>query len=133
MSRAWLCRNGRFWRFWGCMQEGRKCIRRAWLWGRCRQSNATRLHPVSLVRPETRIKRTLSLSSPGWTFERFGSLALQWGQSRFSTSVGTNGLTRYASFLVSVLFFKSQLLTITSNVNTLIMSIKRGLMTKLIP
>jgi hypothetical protein len=22
MSRAWLCRNGRFWRFWGCRQEG---------------------------------------------------------------------------------------------------------------
>jgi hypothetical protein len=32
---------------------------RAWLWGRCRQPNASRLHPVSLVGPETRTKRTL--------------------------------------------------------------------------
>jgi hypothetical protein len=63
MSRAWLCRKGRFWRFWGCRQEGGNCIWRVWLWGRCRQSNAAHLHPVGLVGPETRTKHTLSFSS----------------------------------------------------------------------
>jgi hypothetical protein len=59
MSRAWLYRNGRFWRFWGCRQEEGNCIWRAWLWGWCRQPNAARLHPVSLVGPEMRTKRIL--------------------------------------------------------------------------
>jgi hypothetical protein len=63
MSRAWLCRKGRFWRFWGCRQEWGNCIWRVWLWGRCRQSNAAHLHPVGLVGPETQTKHTLSFSS----------------------------------------------------------------------
>jgi hypothetical protein len=64
MCRAWLCRNDRFWRFWGCRQEERYCIRRAWLWGRCRQPNVVCLHPVGLVGPETRTKRTLNALTP---------------------------------------------------------------------
>jgi hypothetical protein len=66
MSRAWLCRNGCFWRFWGCRQEEGNCIWRAWLWGRCTQPNAARLHPVSLVGPETQTKRTLGGGGGGW-------------------------------------------------------------------
>jgi hypothetical protein len=47
MSRVWLCRNGCFWRFWGCRQGGKLHLESLALGD-----------SVSLVGPETRTKRT---------------------------------------------------------------------------
>jgi hypothetical protein len=78
MSRAWLCSNNHFWRFWGCRQEEGNCIWRAWLWKRCRQPNAAHLHPVSLVGPETRTKRTLTQRSSEPTARLSCSAVVSW-------------------------------------------------------
>jgi hypothetical protein len=65
------------------MHEGGKCIRKAWLWRQCMQSNAARLHPVGLVHPETRTKRTPSC--------RYGSA---WAAASFqlAASAAQHGL-----------------------------------------
>jgi hypothetical protein len=52
MSRAWLCRNDCFWRFWKCRQEGEMHLERLAL-GVVQAINAAHLHPVDLVGPET--------------------------------------------------------------------------------
>jgi hypothetical protein len=45
--------------FLGMQARGGKLHLESLAPGRCRQPNAARLHPVSLVGPETRTKRTL--------------------------------------------------------------------------